>query len=78
MKTLFNSYLLQTADAVLQENGINAQREQTLTLEGKILTALYVYDYSVCFWDTLKKVQQLLPFASVQNTYSHKITITAK
>lgn len=72
-----NAHVLNTAFETLQENGIKADREMTLTLEGKKLTALHVYDYSTGFNDTFAKVRELLPFVSVKQSYSHKILIQA-
>lgn len=72
-----SAYILETADAVLRENGISPERDTLLTSGGKILTSLTVRDYSTGFYDTFKKCVSLLPFVRVRQSYSHTIKIEA-
>lgn len=78
MKTITNAQTeqLEKAGAILQETGIRPEFERTLTTDGMELTALHVYDYSMGFIETFKKVVELLPFVSVRKVSPNKILIS--
>lgn len=72
-----NAFVLESADAILRENGFYPDRNMLLTSSGKQLTSLSIADYSLGFEDNFKKIVSLLPFVRVQKSYSHKILISA-
>jgi hypothetical protein len=78
MKTIQTpeTFQLESAGAILQDNKIKVEFERTLQADGMELTALHVYDYSLGFNETFKKVSELLPFVRVRKAAPSKILIT--